>query len=121
MELSTASVLLAVIVIMVLVNVMLQRELNRQADFQDREELRGQVKQFRLYKMLDFLGVDRERYIERVPKDDISEHVKNCEACSNNTVCDSHLRDGKPVTNMSFCPNYKSLIRHSCTTLSENT
>lgn len=119
MELSTAALILALVLILFLVNLILQREIGRQAEFQSQLELRDKLRQFRLSKMLAFLGVDSERYIRKLPKEDIHRHLETCSQCSNIPACDSHLRDGKPVTNMNFCPNYKSLIRHSATTLRE--
>lgn len=74
-----------------------------------RERLRQTVPRYRLYKMLAYLGADYERYIKRLPTEDITRHVLNCNACPNLDVCDSCLRDGHEQKDMDFCPNYKSL------------
>lgn len=71
--------------------------------------------QFRLYKMLGFLGVNFGDYISKLSEEEILAHIENCGACQDIPACDRCLRDGQFVSNLDFCPNYKSLIECSKT------
>ena len=68
------------------------------------------VSRFRLYKMLSYLGVDFDKYLNKIPQRVILHHVTNCRACSNIPTCDQCLRDGKVIADMHFCPNFHSLM-----------
>ena len=94
-------------------------EVKQQRLLRIRAMLRDRVYKLRLSKMLEFLGVDIDKYIKIVPQQDIAKHIRNCTACPEIPTCDACLRDGKPVNSMYFCPNFKSLTKHS-KTLYEN-
>jgi len=78
-----------------------------------KEFLLYRIKQLRLFKMLNFLGVNHDEYLRAVPVSDINQHIHRCSQCSSQDICDSCLRDGKLIANMNFCPNHKPLIEHS--------
>lgn len=77
------------------------------------QALMRRISQLRLSKMLDYLGVPVERYVSRLPLSEIETHIYNCSHCQNLEACDHCLRDGHPVDDMHFCPNYDSLMAHS--------
>jgi hypothetical protein len=76
-------------------------------------ELRQSVLQFRLSKMLAFIGIRLDDYLTRIPQHAIQQHITNCDACPNIPTCDRCLRDGGFVSDMNFCPNYQSLMAFS--------
>ena len=80
---------------------------------QSHEVLLNRVKRLRLFKMLKFLGADRDEYLRTVPVADINQQIHRCSHCKESDICDSILRDGKRIVNMNFCPNHKSLTEHS--------
>lgn len=67
----------------------------------------------RLHKMLQYLGANEDEYLRTIPAADINKEIYRCSKCKTQDICDRSLRDGKLIVNMSFCPNYKSLIKHS--------
>ena len=79
------------------------------------EVLLKRVMRLRLYKMLKFLGVDQSEYLKVVPAADINQQIHRCSHCNALDICDSCLRDGKWIANLSFCPNHKSILKHSDT------
>jgi len=79
------------------------------------EVLLQRVMRLRLYKMLKFVGVDQSEYLEVVPTADINRQIHRCSHCNALDICDGCLRDGKWIENLSFCPNHKSILKHSDT------
>jgi len=77
------------------------------------EAYRHTVSQYRLSKMLSFIGIRLDDYIIRIPHTAIENHITNCHACPNIPTCDRCLRDGEYVGDMNFCPNYQSLMAFS--------
>ena len=88
-------------------------ESKKQLEFSVRKSKMAYLKQFRLSKMLGYLGIDIEKYVEHMPPQSQWMHLNNCQHCPNTIECDQHLSEGKPILDMNFCPNYVSLIRHS--------
>ena len=74
------------------------------------ETLRHTVYQYRLAKMLHYIGVRVEDFVKRTPEWQVKKHVVRCRSCTNINICDQCLRDGKYVSDMHFCPNYSSLM-----------
>jgi hypothetical protein len=85
----------------------------KQKRYHRNAELRQSVLQFRLSKMLAFIGIRLDDYLTRIPYDAIQRHITNCAACPNIPTCDHCLRDGRFVSDMNFCPNYQSLMAYS--------
>ncbi len=79
------------------------------------EQLRHQVTGLRLSKMLAYIGVDLDAYLDKLPPEQINQHVFNCKQCAELEICDACLRDGKIIKKMSFCPNHRNLMSHSKT------
>jgi len=73
----------------------------------------NELRSYRLSKMLKYLGIDLDGYVDRMPPQSQWMHMNNCKHCPNTIECDDHLSNGKPILDMSFCPNYISLIKHS--------
>lgn len=71
------------------------------------------VKHLRLNKMLEFIGLDVDQYIDTVPANLIEAHIRRCQGCKQTRQCDDCLLDKRPVHDMHFCPNYESLMRCS--------
>ena len=80
-----------------------------------KEALLNRIKQLRFYKMLNFLGVDQKEYIDAVPAADVDQQIHRCSHCNALDACDCSLRDGKWITNLNFCPNHDSILKHSDT------
>lgn len=79
------------------------------------EVLLNRIMRLRFHKMLGFLGVDQSEYLKAVPATDINQQIHRCIHCNTLDICDSCLRDGKWITNMDFCPNHQSILKHSDT------
>ena len=77
------------------------------------ECLRHTVYQYRLSKMLHYIGIRVEDFVRRIPERQVKKHIVRCKRCPNTDTCDQCLRDGKFVSDMHFCPNYKSLMTYS--------
>jgi len=88
-------------------------ESKKQLQFTQRFVRLNKLRSYRLSKMLRHLGIDLEKYIDKMPSQSQWMHMNNCQHCPNTLECDEHLSDGKPIVNMNFCPNYMSLIKHS--------
>jgi hypothetical protein len=88
---------------------------NRKQKRHAHEALVNRVKRLRLYKMLQFLGADRDKFLRVIPSPDINLLIERCSSCDTLDICDRCLRDGYKVNSMSFCPNYRSLCQHSKT------
>ncbi len=75
-----------------------------------REGLADGVKQLRLQRMLEALGIDVNRYLYSEPVTDIDKQMRNCEACQNTQTCDETLQ-GHPLAmaDIAFCPNHDAL------------
>jgi hypothetical protein len=71
------------------------------------------IMRVRLHKMLQFLGANQDEYLRTIPAAVINQEIYRCARCKTQDICDSILRDGQPIANMTFCPNYKYLIKHS--------
>jgi hypothetical protein len=78
-----------------------------------KECLRQAVYQYRLSKMLHFIGIKVKNFVDRVPEYQVKRHIIRCKQCPNIETCDQCLRDGKYISDMHFCPNYKSLMSYS--------
>jgi hypothetical protein len=77
-----------------------------------RRDLAAQVSRLRLSKMLDHLGLERERYLHRQRVADIHTHMRRCEACEATDTCDRTIAEpGRKDADLGFCPNASSLSR----------
>ncbi len=76
-------------------------------------QYRHTVSRYRLSKMLAYIGIKLDDYLTRIPPAAIQQHIINCNACPNIPACDRCLRDGEYISDMNFCPNYKSLMTYS--------
>ena len=101
------------LVILVGLPLVIKHRQKKQRLYHRNAELRQSVLQFRLSKMLAFIGIRLDDYLSRIPHDAIQRHITNCAACPNIPTCDQCLRDGRFVRDMNFCPNYQSLMAYS--------
>lgn len=72
-----------------------------------------QVTQYRLSKMLTFLGITLKDYLRHVPEPIVLRQISVCDACDNVAQCDACLRDRQFTTSLHFCPNFNSLMHCS--------
>ena len=77
------------------------------------EERHQSLKQLRLYKMLEHIGVDQRAYLRKVPRPLVEQQMSRCARCAAVDLCDACLRDGRCLVDMHFCPNYASLMAQS--------
>lgn len=75
--------------------------------------LKARLGRLRLYKLLNYVGADVDTYVHAVPASELDMEMQRCAQCTAVKTCDACLRDGKCVTDMSFCPVYGSVTRHS--------
>lgn len=78
-----------------------------------RKSIRQTVTRYRLSKMLAYIGINIDDYINRLPDYAIYNHIARCKACPDIPTCDRCLHDGMVISNMNFCPNYQSLMKYS--------
>lgn len=78
-----------------------------------RGPLLAALKRYRYFKMLKYLHVDVDRYVDVVQEDTLTIHLNRCAACASAIACDECLRDGRRVYDLHFCPNYDELIAES--------
>lgn len=77
------------------------------------EEKYRHLKSLRLYKMLEYLGIDQHEYLRKVPGLVIEQQMYRCSQCPSIGDCDECLRDKRCLIDMHFCPNYSSLMAQS--------
>lgn len=75
-----------------------------------KELIRHNVYQHRLSSMLRYLGINLDNYISKLSEAEIRHHIMRCKNCPNIPACDRFFHDGKTTSNLSFCPNYSSLL-----------
>ena len=75
--------------------------------------LKRRLRQFRMSKLLTYLGADVDAYVHAVPINELSAEMRRCSRCAAVATCDACLRDGKVLMDMNFCPVYRSVTRHS--------
>ncbi len=73
------------------------------------------VNQMRLGRMLDSLGIDKNRYLHEAQVTDIERHMRRCRACDSVGECDDFLdeaaqADGTLDPAQPFCPNREALL-----------
>lgn len=78
-----------------------------------RRHLTKRVRNLRLNKMLEYLGVDKMAYLRKVPSSIIEQQIYRCSQCATTEICDECLLDKRDVMDMHFCPNYSSLLAQS--------
>ena len=77
-----------------------------------RRDLAVKVGRLRLSKMLDYLGIDRNRYLHRQPVAEIHAHMRRCDACESTDACDRTIAEpARRDAGIGFCPNADSLTR----------
>ena len=113
MYLDTLTLLFLMVAILIIVAVVVEYKQTPKVidDCEYRERLLHAIQNLRLYKMLLLLHVPMERYVVSAPLSEIKSHVTACRGCTELGVCDRCLRNGVPDKDMSFCPNYESLLK----------
>jgi len=105
---------------LILVAIWVHFESKEQLAFSRHHAQLAKLRSYRLSKMLKYLGIDLDAYIDNMPPQSQWMHMNNCQHCPNTLECDEHLSNGKPITDMNFCPNYISLIKHSTRDMRED-
>ena len=72
--------------------------------------LTDRIKQLRMHRMLQALGVGEKEYALAHPVSDIEMHMDRCRQCSNTEQCDSELATGEVKQAEEYCPNNKDLL-----------
>ena len=112
MNIDTLSITLMLVAVVIIVNVLVSylRFPNIVDDAGQRARLRKAINTLRLGKMLALLKIPLDQYLTAVPLPIISRHVSACQACTELGTCNRCLQKGVLQKNMSFCPNYQSLL-----------
>ena len=75
------------------------------------DSLLSQISNMRMGKMMDALGISKEKYIHQESVLDISHHIDNCNACDKTDQCDEKLAsEDVVVENINFCENEESMV-----------
>lgn len=75
------------------------------------DSLMSQISNIRMGKMMDALGINKEKYIHQESVLDITHHIDTCKACDNTDRCDEKLDSNDiEVENISFCENENSMV-----------
>ena len=107
------SLLLGLLVAAIAIMLIVRKYSETQYRLLQLDALRRVVSQYRLSKMLAYIGIKLDDYVTRIPTEEIRSHVKHCKSCPDVHICDRCLRDGQYVSDMHFCPNYDSLMSYS--------
>ena len=74
------------------------------------QNLLERIKQLRMHKMLQALGVDEKEYTRGNPVNEIEMHMNRCQECGNTEQCDAELEIGKIKHAYQYCPNNEDLL-----------
>ena len=75
------------------------------------DSLMSQISNIRMGKMMDALGINKEKYIHQESVLDITHHIDTCTACNKTVRCDEQLDSNDiEVENISFCENENSMV-----------
>jgi Family of unknown function (DUF6455) len=77
------------------------------------QNLLERIKQLRMHKMLQALGVDEKEYTRGNPVIEIEMHMNRCQECGNTEQCDSELESGEIKHADQYCPNNEDLLNSS--------
>ena len=62
-------------------------------------------------KMMDALGINKEKYIHQESVLEINHHIDTCKACDNTDACDEKLdTNGVAIENINYCDNEESMV-----------
>jgi hypothetical protein len=78
------------------------------------------VGRMRLGKMMDTLGIDRNRYLHELRVTEIERHMRKCRSCDSLDACDDYLEAGNAGArsgeghdrSTEFCPNREELLTY---------
>jgi hypothetical protein len=74
------------------------------------QNLLERIKQLRMHKMLQALGIDEKEYTHGNQVNEIELHMNRCQQCGNTEQCDSELESGKIKHADQYCPNNEDLL-----------
>lgn len=74
------------------------------------QNLLEQIKQLRMHKMLQVLGVDEKEYTRGNQVNEIEMHMNRCQECGNTEQCDAELESGEIKHADQYCPNNEDLL-----------
>ena len=77
------------------------------------QNLVERIKQLRMHKMLQALGIDEKEYTRGNQVNEIEMHMNRCQQCSNTEQCDSELESGEIKHADQYCPNNEDLLNSS--------
>ena len=74
------------------------------------QNLLERIKQLRMHKMLQALGVDEKEYTRGNQVNEIEMHMNRCQECGNTEQCDAELKIGEIKHADQYCPNNEDLL-----------
>ena len=75
------------------------------------DSLIAQISNIRMGRMMDALGINKEKYVHQESVLDITHHIDTCDACDNTDQCDEKLdSDSIRVEDIKFCGNESSMV-----------
>ena len=77
------------------------------------QNLLDRIKQLRMHKMMQALGVDEKEYTRGNQVNEIKMHMNRCQECANTEQCDSELESGEIKRADQYCPNNEDLLNSS--------
>ncbi len=72
-------------------------------------DVRARLASLRIARMLDRLGIGRERFLHKNSPLNVERRLHACATCSDLDTCDRYLA-GEALDERTFCPNYPALI-----------
>ena len=73
--------------------------------------LRERINDLRIHRMLESLGVSRNRYMRKALITEVETHLHRCQQCPNIPECDAALEKADTSSGDAFCPNYRELAK----------
>ena len=74
------------------------------------QNLLERIKQLRMHKMLQALGIDEKEYTRGNQVNEIEMHMNRCQGCGNTEQCDAELESGEIKHADQYCPNNEDLL-----------
>jgi hypothetical protein len=74
-----------------------------------RRTLESRIRQVRLHRMIERLGVGLEHYLHQQTVAEIERHIRLCSECPVTVTCDARLAEVGPVAALEFCPTAAAL------------
>ena len=75
------------------------------------DSLIAQISTMRMGRMMEALGINKEKYIHLESALDINHHIDTCNACDNIDQCDEKLdQNNVRIEDIKYCDNESSMV-----------